>query len=111
MQILQTTQGIKHVQPFATKSSVLEKNKEIEGVLFKGVDSSYDFKNMQSFLKEGSWIDFKDSLYSRQVLISQQIANELQIKVNDTIHIYFISPETATSSVRSLHVKGILKQA
>ncbi|HEY6976586.1 MAG TPA: FtsX-like permease family protein, partial [Chitinophagaceae bacterium] len=28
---------------------------------------------------------------------------------NDTIHIYFISPENATSSVRSLYVKGIFK--
>ena len=109
LQILQGTPGIKHVQAFATKSAVLEKNKEIEGVLFKGVDSSYDFKNMQQFLKEGSWINFKDSLYSKQVLISQQIANELQIKLNDTIHIYFISPETASSSVRSLQVKGIFK--
>ena len=109
LQILKATPGVTHVQAFATKSAVLEKNKEIEGVLFKGVDSSYDFKNMQSFLKEGSWINFNDSLYSRQILISQPIADELQIKVNDTIHVYFISPETASSSVRSLQVKGIFK--
>ena len=109
LQILKATPGVTQVQAFATKSAVLEKNKEIEGVLFKGVDSSYDFKNMQSFLKEGSWINFNDSLYSRQILISQPIADELQIKVNDTIHVYFISPETASSSVRSLQVKGIFK--
>lgn len=109
IQILKTTAGIKHVQAFATKSAVLEKNKEIDGILFKGIDSSYDLSNMQSFLKEGNWIDFNDSLYSRQILISQQVADELQIKVNDTIHIYFISPETATSSVRSLQVKGIFR--
>jgi len=109
LQILKATPGVTHVQPFATKSAVLEKNKEIEGVLFKGVDSSYDFKNMQSFLKAGTWIDFNDTLYSRQILVSQPVADELQIKVNDTIHIYFISPETASSSVRSLLVKGIFK--
>ncbi|HRH51446.1 MAG TPA: ABC transporter permease [Panacibacter sp.] len=109
LQILKATPGVTHVQAFATKSAVLEKNKEIEGVLFKGVDSSYDFKNMQSFLKAGTWIDFNDSLYSKQILISQPVADELQIKVNDTIHIYFISPETASSSVRSLLVKGIFK--
>lgn len=109
LQILKATPGVTHVQPFATKSAVLEKNKEIEGVLFKGVDSSYDFKNMQSFLKAGTWIDFNDTLYSRQILVSQPVADELQIKVNDTIHIYFISPETASSSVRSLMVKGIFK--
>lgn len=109
LQILKSTPGIQHIQPFATKSAVLERNKEIDGVLFKGVDGSYDFKRMQSFLVAGSWLDFKDTLYSRQILISKPIADELQVKVNDTIHIYFISTETATSSVRSLRVRGIFK--
>ena len=36
LQILRTTPGVKQVQPFATKSAVLEKNKEIEGVLSDG---------------------------------------------------------------------------
>ncbi len=48
LQILKSTPGIQHIQPFATKSTVLERNKEIDGVLFKGVDGSYDFKRMQS---------------------------------------------------------------
>src|SRR5215471_9960969 len=60
LQILHNTPGIQHIEPFATKSVVLEKNKEIEGVLFKGVDSSYDFKRMESFLVKGSWLDFQD---------------------------------------------------
>lgn len=107
VQVLNSTPGIAHIQPFATKSVVLEYNKEIEGVLFKGIDSSYDFSHLQAFLKEGSWIDFKDSLYSRQIMISQPIAKSLQIKVNDTIHVYFISRETASSSVKSLVIKGI----
>ncbi len=104
-----STPGIQHIQPFATKSAVLEKNKEIDGVLFKGVDGSYDFKRMQQFLIAGGWLDFKDTLYSKQILVSKPVADELQLKVNDTIHVYFISPETATSSVRSLQIKGIFK--
>jgi lipoprotein-releasing system permease protein len=108
LQILRNTPGIEHIQPFATKSVVLEKNKEIEGVLFKGVDSSYDFKRMQSFLVAGSWLDFNDSLYSKEVMISKPIADELQINVNDTISIYFITSESG-ASVRRLQVKGIFK--
>src|SRR5205823_4260345 len=101
--------GIQHIQPFATKSAVLEKNKEIEGVLFKGVDTSYDFKRMNSFLVGGNWIDFRDTLYSKEILVSKPIADELKIKVNDTINIYFISGENLTASVRRLRVKGIFK--
>lgn len=109
LQILHSTPDIVHIQPFATKSAVLEKNKEIEGVLFKGVDSSYDFARMQSFLVAGAWIDFKDSLYAKQIMVSKPIAEELQIKVNDTINIYFISSQTSTASIRRLQVKGIFK--
>ena len=109
LQILHSTKGIKHVQPFATKSAVIEYNKEIEGILFKGVDTHYDFKNMQSFLVAGNWIDFNDSLYSHQIMISRFIANELQINVNDTINVYFISSENKSSSTRKLQVKGIFK--
>lgn len=109
LQILHTTPGIEHVQPFATKSAVLEKNKEIDGVLFKGVDNGYDFKRMQSFLVAGTWIDFKDTLYSKEIMVSKPVADELQIKVNDTINIYFISAETTNANVRRLQVKGIFK--
>lgn len=109
LQILHTTPGIEHVQPFATKSAVLEKNKEIDGVLFKGVDSSYDFKRMQSFLVAGTWIDFKDTLYTKEIMVSKPVADELQIKVSDTINIYFISAETTSANVRRLLVKGIFK--
>ncbi|QEC66527.1 ABC transporter permease [Panacibacter ginsenosidivorans] len=109
LQVLNTTKGIKHIQPFATKSAVLEKNKEIEGILFKGVDAHYDFSNMQSFLVAGSWIDFNDTLYSKQIMVSKFIADELQINVNDSINIYFISSENKSSSTRRLQVKGIFK--
>ena len=109
LQILHSTPGIHHIQPFATKSAVVEFNKEIEGILFKGVDDHYDFANMQSFLVDGSWLDFNDSLYSRQIVISKFISDELQIKVNDTINVYFISSENKSSSTRKLLVKGIFK--
>ena len=37
-QILQSEPGVVQVQTFATKSAIVEKNKEIEGVLLKGVE-------------------------------------------------------------------------
>lgn len=108
-QILHATKGVKEVQPYATKSAVLEKDKEIEGILFKGVDAHYDFNNMQPFLVAGKWIDFNDTLYTKQIMISKFIADELQVNVNDSINIYFISSENKSSTVRKLQVKGIFK--
>lgn len=109
IKIIKGTQGVKQVQAFATKSAVLEKNKEIDGVLFKGVESNYDFNNLQPFLISGRWIDFKDTSYTKQVVISKPFADELHIKLNDSIHIYFISAKDGTTSVRKLQVCGIYK--
>jgi lipoprotein-releasing system permease protein len=107
--IVQHQPGIQHYQVFATKSAVVEKHKEIEGVLFKGVDERYDSLQLKKFIKEGNWPNFKDSLYSKEILISAPVAASLQIKLNDTIHIYFISQSQGTSSYRKLKVSGIYK--
>lgn len=109
LQILHLFPQIKQVQAFATKSAVLEKNNEIEGVLFKGVESNYDFKNLTSFLKQGFFPKFNDRVYSKDILLSQPVADELQIKLNDSVNVYFINQEQGKASVRRLKVCGIFK--
>ena len=107
--ILRKEPGVYQVQSFATKSAVLEKNKEIEGVLIKGIEKEYDSSQLKPFLKEGRWISFADSSYSKEIMISQPMAAELQIKLNDTITVYFISIEDGSKTYRKLSVAGIYK--
>lgn len=107
--LLKHTKGIKQVQAFATKSAVIDKNREIEGVLFKGVDDHYDFKNLDAFLTAGRWPRFTDSLYSKEIIVSATIARQLNIVLNDSVNVYFISPETGKSNFRKLQVCGIYK--
>ena len=108
--VLSNTPGVKQVQAFSTKSAVLEKNKEIEGILFKGVESNYDFNNLKNFLDSGRWINFKDTLYSREIVISRSVAKQLKINLNDSIIVYFISPQNEKkSSFRKLLVCGLYK--
>ena len=42
LRIIQQQNGVQRVSVFATKSAVLEKQKEIEGVLFKGIAKNYE---------------------------------------------------------------------
>jgi len=107
--IIKHQEGIKQVQVFATKSAVIEKNKEIEGILFKGIDEHYDSTQLKRFIKEGHWPAFSDSVYSKEILISASLAASLQLKVKDTLKIYFISPAQGTSTYRKLVVSGIYK--
>ncbi|HVX52759.1 MAG TPA: FtsX-like permease family protein [Chitinophagaceae bacterium] len=109
VKVVKSIPGVKEIQAFTTKSAVLEKNKEIEGILFKGVDSKYDFENLSPFLKEGKWPAFDDTLYNRQIAVSQPLAAKLQVKLGDTINIYFISVQNKTTASRKLQVCGIYK--
>jgi len=108
LRIIQQQNGVQRVSVFATKSAVLEKQKEIEGVLFKGIAKNYDSTQLHPFIKQGRWLRFDDSLYSKEILVSLPIANELQLKVNDTLNIYFISAN-GNNSRRKLLVAGIFK--
>jgi lipoprotein-releasing system permease protein len=80
------------IHPFATKYTMLKTKDEMEGVLLKGLDKTYDINHFKSFLKEGRWIQFADSGYTREILISTTTAETLKAKLNDSLLIYFIQP-------------------
>lgn len=101
--------GVQQLQGFATKSAVLEKNKEIEGVLLKGIEKSYDSSRLYPFLRLGRWIRFNDSSYSKEILLSSQLAAQLKIELADTITVYFISGIDGSRTYRKLTVVGIYK--
>jgi lipoprotein-releasing system permease protein len=76
--------------------------------LLKGVDSTYDFKHFQPFIKQGRSLQFNDSIYKREIMISDYTASQMKINVNDSILIYFIRPN-GTIRPRKIAVIGIYK--
>jgi len=107
--ILSHTPNIKQFQPFATKSAVIEHKKDIEGILIKGVDAGYDFSNLKRFKAGGRWLSFTDSLYQKEIVISKPVADELKIKLGDTVSVYFISEPNEPAQKRNLAVVGFYK--
>ena len=101
--------GVRGIQAFATKSAVIENKGEIEGLLFKGVEKDYRFSEMNSFLTEGRWVVLNDSSYSTEINLSAAIAKQLNIQLNDTISLHFISSEKGKTYSRKLLVVGMYK--
>jgi lipoprotein-releasing system permease protein len=101
--------GIKTIQAYATKNAILKTSESIEGVLFKGVEKSYHFENIDRFLVRGRWIQFSDSSYSEEINLSEAMANQLKLDVNDKLLIYFIQSGGASPRPRRLTVAGIFK--
>jgi lipoprotein-releasing system permease protein len=82
---------ITHMMPFATKPGIIKAKIEIEGIVLKGVDKSYDWSAFKGNMVAGDVIDFKDTVESKkQLLISQTIANRLGLKVGNKAIIYFV---------------------
>ncbi|MFI5129747.1 MAG: ABC transporter permease [Chitinophagales bacterium] len=105
--------AVKSIHPFATRYAMLKTRDEMEGVLVKGLDSTYNFDHIRPFIKEGRPIQFNDSTYSREIMLSAYTADQLKLKVNDRILIYFIRPDNSTSENKlrpdRLTVTGIFK--
>jgi lipoprotein-releasing system permease protein len=106
---IKKTTGVETVQAFATKSAVIEKNKNIDGILLKGIENTYDSSQLQPYMVEGRWINFNDSSYSKEIILSKQLAQLLKIQLNDVINIYFIRSEDGSRTYRKLTVAGIYK--
>ena len=82
---------ITHVMPFATKPGIIRANDEIEGVVLKGVEKNYDWSFFKKIMITGKVIDFTDSVAAqKQIMISEQTADRLKLKVGDNILMYFV---------------------
>lgn len=99
---------VEDIHPFATKYAILKTKEDIEGVLLKAFDSSYNFSHLKRFLIEGRPIQFNDSTYSREIIISAYTARQLKLKLNDRILIYFIRPDGSLRPDK-LTITGIYK--
>jgi lipoprotein-releasing system permease protein len=82
--------GLKHVHAFAARSVVLRSKGQFEGVLLKGVDNRFVQSPFQRFIKEGKNIQFPDSGYSTDLLVSSALASQLEIKTGDTVSTIFM---------------------
>ncbi|HJW18825.1 MAG TPA: ABC transporter permease [Flavisolibacter sp.] len=108
LRIVKNMPQVQTVHPFATKYAILKTDAEMEGVLLKGLDSTYNFQHLASFLKQGRWVQFNDSTYSREIVVSTYTANQLHLKLNDRILIYFVRPDGSLRPDK-LTIVGIYK--
>ncbi len=106
---LRRTSGVKSIAPYANKSAILKSPGSIEGVLVKGIDSSYPLEKINRFLIKGKWPTLSDSLHANEIAISSYTANQLNIEQGASLLIYFIQENGEMPKTRKLTVSGIYK--
>lgn len=77
-------------QNFATKPAIISVNGEVEGINFKGIDSTFHWNFIQKSLVEGNIIKLNSKNSSREILLSQSTANRLKVKVGDEFVMHFV---------------------
>lgn len=81
---------VKSVHPYTIKAGIIKTATDIQGILLKGVDRTYDWDFFRSSLVEGKLPDYRTSIASTEVLISKTNAAKLHLKVGDKIRTYFV---------------------
>jgi lipoprotein-releasing system permease protein len=93
IQELKKGENIKSIAPFASKPGILNTKTDIEGLLFKGVNREFHWDFLEKSLKKGRLPLLNDSTTTYEVLISQRLANTLQLDTGDRIGAFFIHNE------------------
>jgi len=81
--------GVRHIQAFAHKPGIIRTKTAMEGIILKGVGQDFDWNNLRPYLLEGDTIALGDTV-SRDIIISRQTADRLQVGVGDRFIVHFV---------------------
>ncbi len=106
---IKSIRGVKHVQLFATKPGMIKTDQYIQGIVFKGVATDYDWTFFAENLLEGRLPAINDSTRINEIILSEQTAQLLQLKVNDLAVFYFLNEDENIPRLLQLKVSGIYR--
>ncbi len=99
--------GISHIQAIATKAGIIRTEKAFEGIIFKGVGTDYQWDNLKEYLIAGQLPNLSSQL-NNEVVISQFLADRLQLKVGDLFNTFFIKEnQNQLPNIRRFKITGI----
>ena len=99
--------GISHIQAIATKAGIIRTEKAFEGIIFKGVGADYQWSNIKEYLIAGRLPNLSGQL-NPEVVISQFLADRLQLKVGDAFNTFFIKEnQNQLPNIRRFKITGI----
>lgn len=102
-----SVKGISHIQAVAGKSGIIRTENAFEGIIFKGVGKDYKWNLIQEYLVSGKLPDVSHNL-NEQVLISQFLADRLNLKVGDRFNTFFLKDEANQKpNLRVFQISGI----
>ncbi|WP_394759625.1 ABC transporter permease [Flavobacterium sp.] len=102
-----SVKGVQHIQAVASKAGIIRTEKSFEGIIFKGVGKEYRWENMNEYLVQGRIPNLKSEINS-EILISEYLANRLQLRVGDKCNTFFMKDNgNHLPNLRVFNIVGI----
>lgn len=97
-------EGVCSINRYIIKAGIVKTDEYLHGVVFKGVDTDYDWSFFEKYLVEGKLLEISDTAKTNGVLVSKKIADDLKLKLGDHLASYFIQDPPR---MRKFTVEGI----
>jgi lipoprotein-releasing system permease protein len=104
LRMMQQDPAVKHVVPFIVRAAIIQAKGQMEGIKLKGINAAYVYPD--ALAVKGQQIQFSDSDYAKQIVISQTTANKLNLHIGDDILLYFLETGSTMPRIRKLHISG-----
>ncbi len=103
-----TIVGVRHIQVFSHKPALIKTDDEVQGVVLKGVGRDFNVEAFKPNLIAGQFLSFGDTS-AEEVLVSQRIANQLQLAVGNEMLLFFLQdpPRFRRLTVRGIYQTGL----
>ena len=106
LQDLLKNPDITHFQFFATKVGIIKTDNQVEGVVLKGIDSTFHWSHFQQNIIEGENIIIEKKKTGNDILISSKLSKKLYLKIGDKVRTYFMQEPPMQ---RSFTISGIFE--
>ncbi|MBT2622730.1 MULTISPECIES: ABC transporter permease [Chryseobacterium] len=108
IQKIKALPDVESVQKYAMVTGIMRNEHNFAGIIFKGIGKDFDSARFKKFLIAGRTPKVTEEGYNHGVTISQKIANDLHLKVKDSIVTIF-SKADQKPIYRKFEVVGIYR--
>lgn len=98
-----------HWHRSAKKAGLLKTETDFEGVVLKGVDEKFNPLFFKEYLVDGIVPQMGLGLKSDSLMVSEALANTLQLSLGQKVAMYFFDPEKSRPKLRAMRVAGIFR--
>lgn len=88
--LIRSTEGFRSMAPYAVRGGIVRTTDAVEGILLKGVDSTYDWSYFREWLTDGALPRVGDTIRTKDILLSRNLADRLLLSVGDRVEMLFV---------------------